>query len=144
MMEDVMFTRSMMLVCALGFAGYAATSEAANDPAGAASQDSGKGGGFGCQNNSVISGVTCVGSIAVLPINIDIKNVGVLDNSDLSVLSDDLNKVSILDGGILNGNKILNDAELTVLDDFLNKFVINVTKNDVDVCTTVLGVLLCH
>jgi hypothetical protein len=87
--------------------------------------------------------VGCVGSISVLPINVDIKNVGVLDNNKLSVLSGDLNNVSILDGGILNNDKILNDVEVTTLNDFLNKFVINVTKNDIDVCTSVLGVLLC-
>jgi hypothetical protein len=127
----------MMLVCALGFAGCVGTSDAADDPTGAVAQNTSSGGGFGCQNNSVISGVTCVGTIAVLPINVDIKNVGVLDNSKLNLLSGDLNNVSILDGGILNGNKILDDVELTVLKD------INVSKNDVDVCTTVLGVLLC-
>ena len=49
----------------------------------------------------------------------------------------------MLDGNILDNNKILNDVEVTVLQDFLNKFLINVSKNDIDVCTTVLGVLLC-
>jgi hypothetical protein len=67
----------------------------------------------------------------------------VLDNNKLTILSDDLNHVSILDGGVLNNDKILNDVEVTVLDDFLNKFLINVTKNDIDVCTVVLGVQLC-
>ncbi|HEU4732722.1 MAG TPA: hypothetical protein VFT22_32725, partial [Kofleriaceae bacterium] len=80
---------------------------------------------------------------AVLPINIDIKDVRALNDNELTVLSGDLNKVSILDGGILNNDKILNDLELSVLDDFLNKFNIDVTKNDINVCTSVLGVALC-
>jgi hypothetical protein len=84
-----------------------------------------------------------VGSIAVLPITIDVNNVKALDNNQLNVLSGDLNKLSVLDGGILNNDKILNDVEVTVLQDFLNKFVIDVTKNDIDVCTAVLGVSLC-
>jgi hypothetical protein len=97
---------------------------------------------FECSNKNSVQ-VVCVGDIAILPININIKDVGVLNDSDLDILSNDLNHLSILDGGILNNNKILNDAELTVLQDFLNKFDIDVTKNDIDVCTSVLGLLLC-
>jgi hypothetical protein len=129
--------RSMML--ALGVA-CLAVGTAAADP-GAATNSGG--GGFNCVNKASISGVECVGSIAVLPINVDIKDVGVLDGNKLSVLNDDLNKVSVLDGNILDYNKILNDAEVTVLQDFLDKFDIDVTHNDVDVCTSVLGALLC-
>jgi hypothetical protein len=136
--------RSTMLVLAIGAAaaaGCVAQSDADDTDTAATEQNSG--GGFNCINKASITGVECIGSIAVLPITVDVKNVGVLNGNKLTVLSDDLNKVSILDGGILNNDKILNDAELTVLDDFLNKFLINVSKNDVDVCTTVLGVLLC-
>jgi len=136
--------RSMMLslaVCAAGAAGCVGTSDAADETADQVTQNSS--GGFSCFNKQDIQVVSCVGSIAVLPINVDIKDVRVLDNNELNVLSGDLNKVSILDGGILNNDKILNDVQLTVLQDFLNKFLINVSKNDIDVCTTVLGVLLC-
>jgi hypothetical protein len=108
---------------------------------GAATQNGG--GNFTCLNKASISGVECVGSISVLPINVDVKNVGVLDGNKLSILSDDLNHVSVADGNILDQNKILNDVEVTVLQDFLNKFLITVTKNDVDVCTSVLGAVLC-
>jgi len=124
--------------------GCVGASDAADDPAaesGAVAQESQ--GGFQCVNKLDIQVVSCVGSIAILPINIDIKDVRVLNNNELSVLSGDLNHVSILDGGILNNDKILNDAEVTVLQDFLNKFVVNVTKNDIDVCTSVLGAVLC-
>ena len=129
--------RSMMLAFAVACLGAGA---AAADP-GAATNTGG--GGFNCQNKASIVGVECIGSISVLPVTVDVHDVGVLNGNDLSVLNDDLNKVSILDGNILDHNKILNDVEVTVLQDFLNKFVIDVTKNDIDVCTTVLGALLC-
>lgn len=137
--------RSMMLslsVCAAAAFGCVGTSDAAPDEtADQVTQESG--GGFSCFNKANIQVVSCIGSIAVLPINVDIKDVRVLDNNELNVLSGDLNHVSILDGGILNNDKILNDVQVTVLQDFLNKFLINVSNNDIDVCTTVLGVLLC-
>ena len=137
-----MFIRSMLFACALGglAVGCVATSDASDETAQAA-QDNG--GGFQCSNKNSIQGVGCVGSIAVLPINVDISNVGVLDNSKLDVLSGDLNNLSIKDINILDNNKILNDVYATVLNDFLNKFLINVSGNDVNVCTTILGGLLC-
>jgi len=130
--------RSMMLalgvVTAVGYAGTAAANGGAPAPSSS---------GFQCFNELDIQVVSCVGSIAVLPINIDIKDIRALDDNELSVLSDDLNHVSILDGGILNNDKILNDLQVTVLQDFLNKFLVNVSKNDIDVCTSVLGAVLC-
>jgi hypothetical protein len=134
-----MFIRSMMLALAVGSV-VACVDTAQDDETAAVEQHTG---GFNCVNKASITGVECIGSISVLPINVDVKNVGVLDNNKLTILSGDLNNVSILDGGVLNNDKILNDVEVTVLDDFLNKFLINVTKNDIDVCTVVLGVQLC-
>jgi hypothetical protein len=129
--------RSMMLAVGVATAvGYAGTAAAG----GGSSPQSG---GFQCFNKFDIQVVSCVGSIAVLPINIDIKDVRALDDNELSVLSGDLNHVSILDGGILNNDKILNDVQVTVLQDFLDKFLVNVSHNDVDVCTSVLGAVLC-
>ena len=129
--------RSMMLACAVTFlaAGAAVASP------GAATNNGG--GGFNCQNKASISGVECIGSISVLPVTVDVHDVGVLDGNYISVLNNDLNHVSVLDGNSLDYNTILNDVEVTVLQDFLDKFVIDVTKNDIDVCTTVLGALLC-
>jgi hypothetical protein len=136
-----MFIRSTILALGLGMAvGCVDTGDAA-DETGAASQENL--GGFQCANKLDIQVVSCVGSIAVLPINVNIKDIRALNDNELSVLSDDLNKVSILDGGILNNDKILNDVEVTALQDFLNKFVINVSKNNIDVCTSVLGAVLC-
>jgi len=137
-----MFIRSTILALGLGMAvGCVGTGDASDDPTGATEQDNL--GGFQCANKLDIQVVSCVGSIAVLPINVNIKDVRALNDNELSVLSDDLNKVSILDGGILNNDKILNDVEVTALQDFLNKFVINVSKNNIDVCTSVLGAVLC-
>ena len=136
-----MFIRSMMLALAVGsVVACVDPAQEQDDETAAVEQHTG---GFNCVNKASITGVECIGSISVLPITVDVKNVGVLNNNKLSVLSNDLNNLSILDGGVLNNDKILNDVEVTVLQDFLNKFLINVTKNDIDVCTTVLGILLC-
>lgn len=127
-----MSIRSLMFVFAVALSAVGCVAEA--DETGAATQETG---GFDCSNKAVISGVGCVGAIAIFPITVDVKNVGVLNNNDLEVLEGSLNHLSILDGGILNHNTILNDAELTVLDDFLNDLDIDVTKNDIDVCALV-------
>jgi hypothetical protein len=134
-----MMTRSMMTLLALG----AGMGTAAAAPAGETSTGSGLAHGFECSNKLDIQVVSCVGQIAILPVTVNIKDVGVLDNSDLDILSNDLNDLSIKDINILDGNKILNDVQLTVLQDFLNKLGLDVSNNDVDVCATVLGVLLC-
>jgi len=125
-----MFIRSMILALGIGSAavGFVGAAEANPTPP-----------NFQCVNG--IS-VVCTGNI-VVPIDIDIKDVRVLDDNELTVLSNDLNKLSVLDGGVLNHDKILNDVEVTVLQDFLNKFDIDVTKNSIDVCATVLGALIC-
>jgi hypothetical protein len=132
--------RSIMFACALGAigaVGCVGTSDAADESA--VAQNTGSGGAlFDCKNVASISVVQCVGSLLnVNLLNINVKDVSVLDDSELNVLSNDLNNLKITDINILNGNKILNDVELTVLQDFLNKFNIDVTKNDVDVCALV-------
>jgi len=131
-------TRSMMILLALGTGlGTAAANPTQPSPSPSPA------GAFGCQNKLDIQVVSCVGSIAVLPIVVNIKNVGVLDGADLNVLSNDLNNLSIKDINILDNNQILNDVKLTVLQDFLDKIGIDVSRNDVDVCASVLGLLLC-
>jgi len=131
-----MSIRSTLLTLAIGFIG--AGTAAADAPK--TTNTGGGGGGFHCTNGV---GVGCIGSIATLPVTVNIKDVRALDDNELSVLSDDLNSLSILDGDILDYNTILNDVELDVLTDFLDKFNINVTKNKIDVCTAVLGIQLC-
>jgi hypothetical protein len=133
-----MMTRTLALALSM-FAGVGSAVASPAQPSTAPAPT----GGFACQNKLDIQVVSCVGSIAVLPIIVNVKDVGVLDGADLNVLSDDLNNLSIKDVNILDNNKILDDVKLTVLQDFLDKIGVDVTKNDVDVCTSVLGLLLC-
>jgi hypothetical protein len=130
-----MSIRSTLLTLAVGLAGIG--SAAADAPK---TTNHNGGSGFQCSNGV---GVGCVGSIAVLPITVNVYNVRALDNNELTVLSDDLDHLSILDGSILDYNTILNDVELDVVSGFLNYFNINVIKNDVDVCTIVGILQLC-
>jgi hypothetical protein len=132
-----MSIRSTMLTLAIG---CLTTGVAAAEPQGSAPTTTAP--NFQCGNVGSVQ-VACVGDVAVLPIQINIKDVRVLNDSELSVLSDDLNKLSILNGDILDKNTILDNIEVGVLTDFLDKFNIDVTHNDVDVCTTVLGHLFC-
>lgn len=132
--------RSMMLVCALGAVsavGCVASSDAADENA--VAQATGGGGAlFDCKNVASISVVQCVGTLLnVNLLNINVKDVSVLSDDQIKVLDDDLNNLKITDINILNGNNVLNIVKSTVLSDFLNKFDIDVTKNDIDVCALV-------
>src|SRR5678815_6024790 len=87
--------RSMMLVLAIGAAaaaGCVASDGTTDEDNATLSQNSG--GGFQCVNKQNIQVVSCIGSISILPINVDIKNVRVLNDNELNVLSGDLNHVS--------------------------------------------------
>src|SRR3954469_25504892 len=84
-MEVAMLIRSMLLMCAVAAVGCVDASNATDDSTGTVSQKTSGGGGFVCLNKDTIQGVGCVGSIAVLPINVDIHDVGNLDNSQLNV-----------------------------------------------------------
>ena len=132
--------RSMMLVCAIGALGAVGASDAAAESA--TSQNT-SGGLFDCQNNGSVS-VVCTGDISILnglTVNID----KTLNGNQLNVLSGDLNNLKITDINVLDYNKILDDVEVVALNDFLTKFSIPVTKNDVDVCAVVqvLGIQIC-
>jgi len=139
-----MSIRSVMLTVSLGCLGVGCVgaADAAGDDNGTVAQNTSSG-GFQCVDKVDVQAVSCIGQISVLPINVDVKDVRALDGNELTILSDDLNKLSVLDGNILDKNTILNDVELNVLTDFLDKFNIDVTKNNIDVCTAVLGIQLC-
>lgn len=95
-----------------------------------------------CKNAK--SAVSCVGLVAAFPITIDVKNVRALNSAELNILNLDLSNFSLLNQNEVDVNNVLNGLELTVLNDFLNKFKINVTNNDINVCATVLiGGLIC-
>jgi hypothetical protein len=95
------------------------------------------GGLFDCQNKASISGVQCVAA----PINVDVKNVSVLDGNKISILDNDLNNLNIGDINILNGNQILSDLVDVTKNDFLNKFNITVVNGNVCAQASVLDVL---
>jgi hypothetical protein len=131
--------RSMMLVCALGTlgaVGCVGASDAADESATA--QNTGSGGLFDCQNKNSVS-VVCTGDISILN-GLSVSVDKTLNNNQLNVLSNDLNNLKITDINILDGNKILDDVQVVVLNDFLNKFSIPVTVKDIDVCALV-GIL---
>ncbi|HMG54231.1 MAG TPA: hypothetical protein VK601_12130, partial [Kofleriaceae bacterium] len=89
------------MILAVAFVG-AVGCVAQDDQTASAEQQTGVA-GFSCSNKASISGVQCV-SLPVNILNIDVKNVGVLDNSKLTILSNDLNDLNIGDINILNGN----------------------------------------
>lgn len=136
--------KSMMMVLALGLfaVGCVDSGAVAEDQTGSVSQKTGN--NFDCHQGIVglVNVVSCEGDILILPIKVDIKDVDVLSNNDLDILENSLNDVADLEN-VLNVSKILNDVEVTVLDKFLNDFDIDVSDIDVNVCTTVLGGLLC-
>jgi hypothetical protein len=137
--------RSMMLVCALGAlgaVGCVGTSDAADETA--VAQNTGGGGAlFDCNNVASISVVQCVGTLLNLNLlNIDVKDVRVLDDNEIKVLNDDLNNLNIGNINILNVTNVLNIVKSTVLSDFLNKFDIDVTGNKVGVCAPILGICI--
>ena len=127
--------RSMILAVALaGAVGCVAQDDQTSQTA----QQTG-GGGFNCSNKASISGVQCVA--ASVPVNVDVKNVGILDGNKLTILSNDLNNldVNIGDINILNGNSILSDLVDVSKNDFLNKFNITVAQNNVCALASILG-----
>jgi hypothetical protein len=135
-LEDFMWIRSATLVFMIG----CVAADPADDPVATVAQGSM---GFHCLNHTSIHVVTCEGSISLFPITITIDSLRILSDNEISILSDDLNDVSILDGGILDGNKILDDVEATVLDTFLESFQILVTRTGIVACTVVAGTQIC-
>jgi hypothetical protein len=134
-----MWFRTLLLISALG---CVASSEAVEDLTGTTTQRLTT--DFECLNTGDLHVVECQGSISLFPITITIEHLHVLSGNELTILSGDLNDLADLDGNILDHNEILNDVEALVLDDFADKFDVDVTGNDVVVCTLVLGGQLCR
>lgn len=138
--------RSMMLVCAigaLGAVGCVASSDAADDGVVAQETSHGSGALFDCNNVASISVVQCVGTLLNLNLlNIDVKDVRVLDDNEIKILDDDLNNLDIGNINILNVTNVLNIVKSSVLSDFLTKFNIPVVGNKVGVCAPILGVCI--
>jgi hypothetical protein len=99
---------------------------------------------FHCVNDTSIHVVTCQGSIALFPITITIDDLRILSDNHIDVLSDELNDLAILDGGILDHSQVLDDVETLVIDEMAALFDIILTQSDVSVCTTLAGALVCR
>jgi hypothetical protein len=99
---------------------------------------------FHCLNHTSIHVVTCSGSISLFPITVTIDSLRVLSDNEISILNDDLDDVSILDGSILDGNQIVDDVEASVADTFLHQFHVVVTTTEIAVCTLVAGTQICR
>ena len=137
-----MSIRTLLLTAAIGFAGFGTASAEPATPHGGDGHGSGGGGGsnFLCVNQ--VASVLCNGTLAILPVNVNISNIDALNNDELNLLSNNLNNLSLLDGGkILSDLAILNGAKFNV-EDVLSQ--IGITGSQVNACTTlVLGLQLC-
>jgi hypothetical protein len=134
-----MWTRPLLLSVMFA-AGCVDPGHAADDQVATVSQNTTS---FHCLNHTSIHVVTCSGSISLFPITITIDSLRILSDNEISILSDDLNDVSVLDGGLLDGDKILDDVEAVVLDTFLDKFHVVVTGTEIAVCTVLAGTQIC-
>ena len=133
-----MWLRVLLLTCVVGCLDVGNVSD--GQP-GSISQDVG---GVTCINKFGIQALSCVMNISVLPIEITVALPRFLNSNELSILSDDLNAVAIRDANVTDPNKILSDVEAVILDDLRNKFGIPIDRDDIDVCTNVLGTQLCR
>lgn len=131
--------RSMVLACAigaLGAVGCAVTSNAADETA--VAQNINCILLFDCGNSPFGGGVRCTGSCqSINAVTVAVAECRFLNDLELNELSVDLNSNSG-DINILNLSDVLNRIELTVLDDFINKFDIFVTKSNVNVCSPIV------
>jgi hypothetical protein len=136
-----MLIRTVMLMFAIGCVTTGSTADdPGNDREATVEQHSMN---FECLNDTAIHVVTCSGSISLFPITITIEDIRILSDNEISILNGALNDVSILDGGLLNYNEILNDVEAVLLYNFLHEFLIEVNGNGIAVCTVVGGLQVC-
>lgn len=98
---------------------------------------------FKCLNVAAVQLVSCSGIVAIFPIKVDITDVDVLSNNDLNVLNNSLNKLAILNHLNVDVDNVLKKVELDVLSNFLNVFNIDIDLDDINVCTVLVGGLLC-
>jgi hypothetical protein len=132
-----MWIRSLLLVCAMGCVGVGPA-----DDENVASQPSTI--PFHCLDTGSIHVVVCSGSISLFPITITIDELSILSDNHIDILSDDLDDLAVLDGDLVDHDRILDDAESRVLGDFLDKFHLTVSRDRIAVCTVVAGAQLCR
>lgn len=99
---------------------------------------------FHCLNDTSVHVVVCHGSISLFPITVTVDDLSVLSDNQISILSDELDDVALLDDGLGNAGEILDDVETRVLADFVDRFAVPVTRDAIAACTVVLGAPLCQ
>jgi len=132
-----MWIRSLILMCVMGCVGVGA-----DDGIATATQPSTM--RFQCLNHTSIHVVVCSGSISLFPITITIDELSILSDNQIDILSGDLDDLAILDGDLVDHDRVLDDVESRVLTDFLDKFRLTVTRDDIAVCTLLAGAQLCR
>ena len=90
----------------------------------------------------------CDGRVIVLDLEVVVKDLPWPPPEEMEILMEDLDAESIrlqntLDN-TLDHNVILKSIEDVFVMDFNDKFGVDVTRNDIEVCTSVLGALLCR
>jgi hypothetical protein len=136
--------RSMILacaICALGAVSCVATSSASNETAVTQNIDCIP--QYDCANLIGPALVRCLAMcISVQVFVIDIgggcPQCRILKEFELNELTEDLNN-SAGDVNILNIHQAINSAEATVLDDYLNKFNIQLSNNNIETCAPTIG-----
>lgn len=99
---------------------------------------------FHCLNDTSVHVVVCHGSISLFPITVTIYDLSVLSDNQIDILSGDLDELAVLDDGVANASRILDDVETRVLTDFVDRFAVPVTRDAIAACTVVLGAQLCQ
>ncbi|HEX4421855.1 MAG TPA: hypothetical protein VH165_28280 [Kofleriaceae bacterium] len=128
--------RSLLVIGAISLAGAGTASAGGSSHGGGDSS-----GNFTCTNGV---GVGCIGQVGLIPVNINMPNLSVLDGADLALLSGDLDNWAVLNGNILDCLTILNGIQVNVLSVVLQDFNIILGSGNVDVCTpSLLGLALC-
>jgi hypothetical protein len=94
---------------------------------------------FHCLNHTSIHVVTCDGTISLFPITITIEDISIVSDNHLTILSNELDDLSILDGGVVNRDQVLDDVEARVIRDLADVFGIILTASEISVCTEIPG-----
>lgn len=89
--------------------------------------------GFECVNAMGNDGVQCIGAISSFNclVRLDVPDVGTLEAGNISILQNDLGYILAADSKSLDYGQIANDLMCVTRDDFLNKFDILVSSDDI-------------
>jgi hypothetical protein len=100
--------------------------------------------GFTCLNTLAPHVVSCHGSISIFPLTVTVDHVRVLSDIELDVLTGDLDHLTVVDSNVGDGSQLLDDVGVTMLDAYLHELDIELTRDDLTVCTVVSATQLCQ